>query len=894
MNPTNDPLISPQTCKLAAVLLALLIAVTTAPGLRAEIVDEAPEAPEEAPAPLHETVLPRATDVEDHRAPAEILRELPRLGAGLFAGAPVTGEADTDDDGERPTPASAPVPATYVLGPGDALSLLVFTAGHEQVAQELVITHDGLIFPDELGQVAAAGQTLEQLRGTLVERYRRIFAEPAVTLRISAQRTMEVYVTGDVTAPGRYLLTGMVTALDALYAAGGPSQIGSYRRIRLSRVGEEAQGIDLYDYLLTGSRENDLLLNPGDTIFVPPMGDEVGLAGEVRRPGRYELDEEATVADLLEMSGGLTSQAHRVLHLWRTDGRERWRMIACYTNDSSTDGLGMPVQDGDLLLARSIRDSVGNTVRILGAVQRPGYYPVERYSSVSELIAAAEGLSLEAHVGRGVISRLDADRHFEISTFRVAEALVGDPEHDLQLQPRDYVTIYHQEEVEPPFVVEIKGAVRRPGAYRWAANLRLSQLIMRAGGLTPEAWVERADLLRLNEDETYEIIPADLRGALAEDEDADLVLRRGDRLRVMTREEVGVTGRAHIAGEVQNEGDYTRHAGMRVSDLIVAAGGLRPGAGPTIELTRGRFEGRPEPVSLILSGEPGNFAVEPDLIISDDDSVTVTGRGDFRRRADVVFLRGHVERPGAYPITSGPDDDDYTVWDLLQEGGGLLGNANRSGIVVYRRRGATMQETQEEDLSRVLQSVNREAQDQQEALHVPQEQQAAAMQHAVGRQLQQVLTTPSGVSIVLPPHPVREEDWVSAIPIEGETLLATRGAEKNLTLEPGDTVVVPKRPTTVMVLGAVPRSGAVPFVDGETTDYYVNESGGFREDGAQDRMVVVHANGSVEPIDAETELQPGDIVVVPTRHIVRSVRTESELQLWLRTIVPLATAALIF
>ncbi len=97
-----------------------------------------------------------------------------------------------------------------------------------------------------------------------------------------------------------------------------------------------------------------------------------------------------------------------------------------------------------------------------------------------------------------------------------------------------------------------------------------------------------------------------------------------------------------------------------------------------------------------------------------------------------------------------------------------------------------------------------------------------------------------------------------------------------------------------MVLGAVPRSGAVPFVQSQAAEYYINESGGMREDSAANRMIVVHANGAVEPIKPKDELRPGDVLVVPTRHIVRHVKTESDLQTWLRTIVPIATAALLF
>jgi len=843
-----------------------------------------------APEPVHETILPTFGSPEEQRAPAEVYRALPRFGEDPFRGAaPVAAPAD----GEAPVPAAAPVPATYVVGPGDTLSLRVATRGFEQLAQELTVTPDGFIFPEEIERVTAAGQTLEALRAALARAYARVFADPTVTLSISAQRTIEVYVTGDVARPGRYSQSGMATVLDGLFSAGGPSEIGSFRRIRLTRVGGPALTIDLYDYLLTGSREQDVLLNPGDTIFVPPVLGEVGLAGEVRRPARYELADGETVADVLAMAGGLAPQAYGVLDLWRTDERREWRLVSIATDDASPAGMGLPVADGDLLVARGIRDSYANAARILGAVKRPGYYPVDRYPTVSALIEAAEGLAVNAHVGRGVISRLGRDRHFEIIPFNVSAALAGDPANDLALEAKDYVTIYEQSEVEPPFEVEVTGAVRRPGVYRWAENLRVSQLLTRAGGLLPAAYTERADLLRLTPEQTWSLVPVDLAAALAGDAEQDLVLVRGDRLQVRTRDELGLAGQVHVAGLVRAQGSFALHAGMRVSDLLFAAGGPTAGAGPDIELTRGRFEGTPEPVRLALLGGAGAYEVEPDLVLQDDDSVTVTGRGEFQATADVVFLKGRVASPGAYPIRSGPDDRPYTVWDLLQHGGGLMSDGNPGGIVVYRRRASALEDVQQEDLQRVLQSVNAEA-SQQSAMSVQSDEAAQAISSQVSYRLQQVMSTPGGISIVLPPRSVRENDWVSAIPVDGRNLVATQGAEDNLALEPGDTVMVPRRVNTVMVLGAVPRSGAVPFVEGQTADYYLNESGGLREDSAATRMVVVHANGAVEPIRRNQTLEPGDVVVVPTRHIVRTVRTESEFQTWLRTIVPLATAFLLF
>ncbi len=820
--------------------------------------------------------------------PADALAALPRFGAALFAAA----ASQPAERTEGAPLTNAPVPPGYVIGPGDGLSLSVWAAGWEQINQELTVSPEGFVNFPQLGRITVAGQTIEQLRASLLEAYRRLFTEPTLTLVLSQQRVIEVYVTGDVMRPGKYALAGMATVLTALYEAGGPSAIGSFRSIRLTRPGRPEIEIDLYDYLLTGSRAGDAMLEPGDTIFVPPLRGEVGMAGEVRRPGRYELKGEVTLAQALEMAGGLSAAAYGpAVQLWRPDARREWQLMLADVASADSPDLRTVMRDGDLVMVRSLRASGENVVTLIGAVKRPGYYPVSACPTVAALLDAAEGLAWNAHMGLGVIRRLDQERHQQIIEFNVADVYNRVPGADLPLQPKDTVEIFAQEGIERPFEVRIEGAVARPGTYLWAANLRVNHLLLHAGGLLPNAYLERADLLRLTDDQTYTVIPVNLKAAQAGDEAANLTLLRGDILKVMTRAQAGLKDEVQIAGFVNAPGRYPRFEGMKVSDLIFAAGGLRPGAGPTIQLARGHFEGVPEPIVLQLTGDVDRFQVQPDLVLEDDDSVAVSGRGDFQVRADLVTLDGRVRNPGSYVIRTGPGAEEYTAWDLIRDGGGLLEDANPAGIVVYRTRTKDVGDAQSEDLQRVLAAVNREA--GQPSVQVTADNQQQALAQTVSQGIQQIITNPGSVSIVLPPRPVRESDWVSAIPVDGERLIASAGREGNLALRPGDTLVVPRRVHTVMVLGAVPRSGAVPFVAGWRCRDYINESGGLREDAARDRLVVVHANGSVEPIKLDSTVAAGDIIVVPTRHIVRTVRTESEVKQWLRSIVPLVATALL-
>lgn len=829
------------------------------------------------------------------KAPQAMYEALPRFGASLFA---TISPAGPSEAGKQQLKATAgqpvgnlPVPPNYLLGPGDTLALSVWSRDFEQVKQTLTVSPEGFIIVPQVGRMTAAGQTLEQLRQGLAQSYSRLFVDPSVTLVVSEQRTVEVYVTGDAVRPGKYSLSGMATVLTALYAAGGPSEIGSFRTIRLNRVGQKPVEIDLYDYLLTGRRDNDIVLAPGDSIFVPPVAGEVGLTGELRRPARYELRPGMTVAQALELAGGLKPSGYApTLHLWRADRQAKWALSMLQCTDPNSPDLKQALHDGDLIIVKRILPTGQNTVELIGAVKRPGYYPVVEGVTVSSLLRSAEGLRWDAHMGTGVVRRMDYDRHYQIITFNVSEQMYGQNPPVIPLEPKDEVEVFAQSAVEPAQEVRIEGAVANPGTYPYAGQMRISHLILQAGSLLPEAYVDRAELLRLTPDQKYEIIPVNLKAALLGGT-ADLLVQRGDILKVSKLSEALAPQEVQVAGFVRNPGNYARREGMKVSDLIFAAGGLKPGAGPKVEVIPGHFEGTPKPVVLTLQGAADKYTLEPDMLVQAGDSVTVTGRGEFKERADLAVLAGRVAEPGSYAIKRA-GQQGYTVYDMIRDGGGILPDANPNGIVVYRRRDASIGQAQNDDLTKILQSVNRETA-QQKPLQVDQQAQSQALGASVASGLT-ALVSPSATSIVLPPRAVTPEDYVMAIPVSGRKLLASEGKEGNLELEPGDNVVVPRRVNTVTVLGAVPRSGAVPFVDGERARRYITEAGGYREDAATERMVVVHQNGSAAPVKGSSEIEPGDIIVVPTKHIVRTVRTESAWQQWMRGIVGLITAALVF
>ena len=833
-----------------------------------------------------------AEDINLQLPPQDIYQALPRFGAGIFLPADREDGDATDRRGTAPA-ASPPIPPDYLIGPGDQLSLRVWARDFEQLNQDLTVTPEGLIYPPEIGRLTASGQTLRQLHDALARAYSKVFAAPTVTLTVSQQRVVEIYVTGDAARPGKYVLAGAATVFTALHTAGGPSAIGTFRRLKLNRFGRPPIEIDLYAYLLPGRRANAILRQPGAPRCVPPLQSEIAIAGQVRRPARYELSDQTTIAQAIEMAGGLKPTAYGPgVILWHTADRKDWRGTAIDLSDPNNSDLHKLINDGDVLVVPSILPDADTVVKVDGAVKRPGYYPVGPEATVGSVLRAAEGMVGDAHMGHGALTRLDKQRHVELIAFNVREQYYGGPDTQIPVRAKDWIHIYLQSEVEPQQQVEVRGHVARPDTYRWSINFGVSRLLMMAGGPLPGAYMDRADLLRLTADKTYEIIPVNLRAALDGEPDADIALQRGDILTVMRQEDARPPSTAYISGYVARPGKYPRHDGMKVSDLIFAAGGLKPGAGPGIELTCGRFQGRPETAKLRLDGTPDDYTIWPDTLLTDDDTVAVMGRGGFKERVDLVYLQGRVEKPGSYIIKRDGGREEYTVHELLREAGGLLPDGNPDGIVVYRPHDLAIGESQAQDLGHILDSLNYES--RQPTMEVDADSQAAALSSTVGQNLTSVLSSSGSVSVVMPPRRLSQTDLVSAIPVEGAEILATRGKSGNMELEPGDTVVVPRRINTVTILGAVPRSGAVPYVAGRNCIAYINESGGLREDAAAARMVVVHANGSAAPIRPDAAIRPGDVIVVPTKHIVRTVRTESEWQKWFKTIVSLAAAALIF
>ncbi|MEN6640923.1 MAG: SLBB domain-containing protein [Armatimonadia bacterium] len=826
---------------------------------------------------------------------AALYTGLVRFGAEVFAGnriIPMPTEQPQDVREPLGSPlANIPVSPDYLIGPADRLHVEIWSQNRQHATVEALVAADGYITLPVLGKVTVSGKTLAEVQDLIATQATKFYAQPRIVLELVRPRVTDAYVIGDVMQPGKFTLPGNATVFAALYAAGGPSDTGSYRKIRLLRNGQQDRVVDLYQFLMYGKRDADTLLQAGDTVFVPPAGIEIGVAGAVRRPARYELLDGATLQDAIDMASGFRRDAYaKSVEIWRPDQQRMWNLMLQADASTSAERGKLALADGDLVNVATLVEDLANTVELRGPVRRPGVYQVTPGLTVRKLVELAQGPTDKAHIQHATIQRLNDKFEYELIPFNLQDALSG--KDDRTLQPRDIVTVYLKDEVLSSAVVSITGQVRKPGEYPFVEKMTVQELVLLAGDLLPGALTERAELLRVRPDQRLQIIPLNLVDAARGVAEANVVLQRGDTLNVLPRSSVVEDSLVHVDGFVRSPGSYARYEGMKASDAIMASGGLRPDAGSSVQYTPGRFSGASSSQLLAVKPTATGVSVEPDILLKDDDRLGVIGATDFTTVPPVAAIEGRVVKPGSYALNLGEPGkrEGDTVYDLIQRADGLMEDANPKGIVVYRVRTELVSKDRMADLNQVLAMLNREVPGASGSV-LSTSQQQDIMGQQVGRQVSKLLGTQDGAVLVTPPRMLSVGQWINAVPIDGAKLMASKGREGNLELHRGDIVRIPKKVDFVTVIGSVNSPGALQSMAGYPLDL-VKEAGGPTPDANLGRMIVVRANGSASPATKDTLIEAGDVLIVPSEHMFKRVKTASTSIL--RDIVSLAAAALIF
>ena len=389
-----------------------------------------------------------------------------------------------------------PVGPDYIIGPGDTLNVTLWGISEGQFT--VTVNREGKIVLPRAGAVNVGGELYGKLRDVIEKQLSRYFEQVNVDVTLASLKSIRVYVVGELKNPGSFAISPLTTAYGALFVAKGPTKTGTLRNIQIIRNGRTVATMDLYRFLQKGDKGQDIPLQSGDTIFVPLLGDVVAVSGNVYRPGIFEVRNETDLQDALKLAGGLlpTSYLNRV-QLERVVAHQKKMILDKKLPSGKQNGqLGIPIRNMDLVKVYPIYATLENVVILEGGVKYPGTYEWREGMRVRDLLPTLEHLSTGAYFPRMEIVRTSSNSGaIEIIEVDVNQLFSQDPGSANQLvQPRDQIVVLGEK--TKIVRVSLKGEFRIPGDYVVRKGERLSSVIERAGGFTPEAYVYGAVFTR--------------------------------------------------------------------------------------------------------------------------------------------------------------------------------------------------------------------------------------------------------------------------------------------------------------------------------------------------------------------------------------------------------------
>ena len=628
-------------------------------------------------------------------------------------------------------------PQNYVVGPGDQLIIDIY--GASQQSLKLTVSPDGDVTVPEFGPIRVSGLSINAAQAKIRSKLGSYYQSSEIKTSLGQTRSIMVNVMGEVRVPGTYTLSAFATVFHALYMAGGISDLGTLRSIKVFRQGRQISVVDVYEFILNGRLAGNVRLQDNDVIQVGTYDCIVDISGKVKRPMAYEMRKGESLSALLKYAGGFTGDAYKKLIRVLRNSEE---MKSVY-NVEEFDYNSFKLEDGDQVSIDQIYDRFKNMVEIKGAVFRPGMYQYgEEVNSVRSLIERASGLTEEAMTSKAVLRRLKPNRTQEVITIDLEGILRGSVA-DIPLQNEDILFIPTLAEHQNLRTLTITGEVIFPGTYEFADRMTIEDLILQAGGLTDRASTIKVDVSRRLRDpnaaEATMEIAKTFSFSLADQ--TSFTLEPYDIVQVRRSPVFQDPIRVTVEGEVAFQGNYTmEQKNQRLSDVVKAAGGVVAGG-----YVRG--------ARLVRR---------------------MTADEKARMQALINMARQSADGKDSIALNKIAMSDTYTVGIHLDEA------------------------------------------------------------------------------------------------------LANPGSTQDIELMDGDRLIIPRFNHTVRISGDVNAPNTVAFEDGENYKYYIKQAGGFGDRAKKRNTYIVYQNGTMA-VAKEGKIEPGCEVVVPSK----APRNQGSVAQWL-------------
>lgn len=808
---------------------------------------------------------------------------LKRFGYDMFAGAPSTFAPVSD----------IPVPTNYMVGPGDTIKVQLYGKDNEQY--DLTVTRDGVLQFPELGPINVSGLSFSELRDVLSKQIKQQMIGVDSNITMGELRSIRVFIAGDAYKPGSYTVSSLSTITQALFVSGGVSDIGSLRNIQLKRQGKIVATFDLYKLLLDGDSSKDLPLRSGDVVFIPASGPTVSVSGDVQRPAIYELRPNETFGDVVKMAAGLKPGAYPKSSTVERFNSNGLRSIVS-VDLTTVAGQNTAAKDGDYLRVKSASSEYDNAITLVGATVRPGIYQWVKGQKISNLLPTINGDLLPgADLNYALVVRqINTVGDISVLQFSPATAVTQPDSNDnLLLQPKDKIVIfnasdnsrsryqlnrlvkeriYKLQKLNNEFYAEVDGVGSSVGDKGSPKNDKKTDSFNRHRDSLVNAdlfqsgfaQLEQAKMVRrtqlagvvMNGDDAAEeptLVSNEVEKMLSQlFNDRGLIkvsaeFNRQELLypiiaKLKSQSRAGDESKVvAVNGQVRYEGIYPLAENANISDLIMAAGGLKEGAyTQRAELTRTVTDTNSSTISHINVNveQAMKLQTEADIGLLPRDVLTVMKTPEWQD-TQTVEIRGEVKFPGVYSIRRGE-----TLEQVLTRAGGFTDNAYLPSAVFVRD---SIKKQEEIEIKQLADQLRRDiatrgiSQDGTVVNYDDAQKMLADLEHikAVGRLVIDLPAISLGIQ------------------------------QADLQLENKDVLYVPAQKQTISVVGEVQHPSTHRFKSGLTLNQYLEMAGGARKRADTDRIYVIKADGSVMMphnsfwFSSEDDLTAGDTIVVP-------------------------------
>lgn len=820
-------------------------------------------------------------DLISRAEPKLLNNDIERFGYDLFNKSPTTYAPATD----------IPISPNYVIGPGDNIEIILF--GKQTDDLSLQVNREGEIYFPLIGPISVAGLTFSDMKKVLLQRIEKQLIGVEASITLGLLKSIQVFVLGEAYQPGTYTISALSTLTNALFVSGGVKDNGSLRNIKLNRNGKTMVEFDLYDLLLKGDTSKDMRLQSGDVIFIPTVKRSVGIDGEVRRPGIYELLETDKAQELIDYAGGLLSSAHKSsAQIERVHSSDGITIIDIDLNDK--DFLRTRLNDGDIVYAYPISNSVQDVVLISGYFKRPGFYQWKKDLKLSDLIKSSNDLLPSVDINYVLIKREDPfNKSYSALQTNLKEILINqDTEKDVKLESRDEIFFFSTEATEQnDDDIESKRVLREKVVELEQEKLQLELQVVEATSNALQTSQTRSELspedqmllntgkrvqpkLTLLQDlidkdlemlvikdnvvqiirregfDAYEkqgFIEVDADEEMLEEMENNVAILKGDRQAIIMPfvkilERQGRPGSPakliRIDGSVLFPGKYPYTPNMSVEDAISAAGGLMDNTYVNdIEITKLNLRNKE-----FISSRENISSSNLNINIAPGDRILIKGALKNMRS---VRIDGEVYFPGEYILS-----DNETLTELIKRAGGLTEEAFLPASFFQRE---SLRLAQIKRLKAARKSL------QQELLFQSTRAGDVGASSVDVNEIMQLINMTD------------DEEEGSAGRLVFDLSQILEGADDDLMLEDKDRIVIPKKPQSVSVIGEVYVPSSHIFQNTNTLDDYIKLSGGTKPAAEEDAIYVIKADGSIVTNSAQSRffraaannIQPGDTIVIP-------------------------------